>query len=539
MIKSYVTEQNVLVFCQGITLYYWDKPAYKDHKHLLIMNQINIIGEDAGNMCYNTDFMGIHIWISIMEYLLVVINNSLFYNLHHTAISVRSRCHGSNKMIVENSTFEHNLGTHIIGDVLFIQRPLIKLVLSHDSKSILFKHCYFKSNYNDYCVIFITIKALKSCEKKHCVGPLTNVTLVRCQFTKNIGENVLYVEGIRCRCNLFIIGPSHFVNTSILLRSNYVLHTINMVVHLIGPVTLASNSVRSVMRFVSCKLILHKDILIKSNNCKYVITLEYTYIKMMEYTNVTLLKNKHFNKLIETALKLNPLCTFQFVTLKNTPVSLTHYSVNIIDNLYIIKNPLHNIEEKKRCLFPLYHFTPHCQWLPNAAFHNYSPRVVYQQIIKIHGQNLTYHKILCHCLQNGSYNCNVDTFGPVYPGQILQVELCIPCNDGPAVLYPEVSSANLPNSACKIALYTEMNLVYNYSKPVHFTIRCELFLTIASSSHYISEAFYVHLLSCPIGFTLQNGVCNCDPIFSTYTVECYIDDSAIHRSANTWITAHT
>ena len=47
------------------------------------------------------------------------------------------------------------------------------------------------------------------------------------------------------------------------------------------------------------------------------------------------------------------------------------------------------------------------------------------------------------------------------------------------------------------------------------------------------------LLSCPIGFTLQNGVCNCDPIFSTYTVECYIDDSAIKHHANTWITART
>ena len=40
---------NYIVFCQGITLYYEDKPAYQDHKHPLIMNQIKIIGEDAGN----------------------------------------------------------------------------------------------------------------------------------------------------------------------------------------------------------------------------------------------------------------------------------------------------------------------------------------------------------------------------------------------------------------------------------------------------------------------------------------------------------
>ena len=33
----------------------------------------------------------------------------------------------------------------------------------------------------------------------------------------------------------------------------------------------------------------------------------------------------------------------------------------------------------------------------------------------------------------------------------------------------------------------------------------------------------------PVGFTLQNGICNCDPVFSTYTDKCYIDYSAIQR----------
>ena len=47
------------------------------------------------------------------------------------------------------------------------------------------------------------------------------------------------------------------------------------------------------------------------------------------------------------------------------------------------------------------------------------------------------------------------------------------------------------------------------------------------------------MLSCLIGFTLHNGMCDCDPIFSTYTDKCYIDYSSIEHSANTWITAHT
>ena len=42
LIKSDVPQPNYLVFCQGITLYYWHESGYK---HFLIMNQINIIGE--------------------------------------------------------------------------------------------------------------------------------------------------------------------------------------------------------------------------------------------------------------------------------------------------------------------------------------------------------------------------------------------------------------------------------------------------------------------------------------------------------------
>ena len=54
------------MFCQGITLNYWGE-EYKDHKHLLILNQINTTGENAGNKRYNSDPVGIHIVISSIE----------------------------------------------------------------------------------------------------------------------------------------------------------------------------------------------------------------------------------------------------------------------------------------------------------------------------------------------------------------------------------------------------------------------------------------------------------------------------------------
>ena len=542
-IKPDKAQTNFMVFCQGITLIYWNRQSYVEDKHLLIMNQIYI----TSNKCYNNDPIGIQIAIHVIGNLRIIINNSLFYNLDHTAMSINSKSYSNNTMIIENCIFESNGGTYLTDEFLFTVRPLIYIVLLHVTKSIIFKHCSFKRNYNDQHLILIHVTSFG--KTKHCIGPLTNITFIRCQFTKNIGE-LMNFKGVSCKANLFITGPSHFANNAKHTHINRnLLTTSYMIVHIIGPVVISSNCATSILYFKSCDVLLHNNILLKSNNCDQVITLEFSYFKMMEYTNITLFKNKHLNKVIateyDTEYKLYPLCIFQFVTMRNaTTVSPTHYSINIIDNLYVVNELTANIERRKKCSFPYYHFTPHCQWIPNVAFHEYSPRVIYQQVIKSHGQSLIYHEI-CHCPQNGSDNCSVDTLGPVYPGQTLQLELCTPCNDEPSFLYAEVSSIHLPNSTCKVTSQTETKVIHNYSTLVNYTIvseatnTCKLFLATSSYSYYINEAFYVELLSCPIGFTLQSGICDCDPVFSTYTDKCYINYSAIEHSANTWITAYT
>ena len=295
---NYAIENLHFAYCQGITLSYQDKPAYKNYEHILIMNQIYIIGEDTGNI-YSPNPVGIHISITIMENLLIVINNSMFYNLRYTAISIDSRCQGNNTVIIENCTFEQNKGNLNTVD---IPRHLINIALSHHSKSVIFKHCNFKNNHYDYYLISITLYGNQIHQEKHCTGPLTNITFLRCQFTKNSCDELLYIRGrTLCKCNLFIIGPSHFVTTPSALseRRKRVFLIINMVVHLIGPVIMSSNIVMSVMFFDSCEVIFQKDILIKSNICLQVITLYSSFIKLMEYSNLTLLKNKHIKELIQ------------------------------------------------------------------------------------------------------------------------------------------------------------------------------------------------------------------------------------------------
>ena len=541
-IKSDGSEKNLMVFCQGIRLIYWNWQPYPKNNHFLMMNQINI----SSNKCYNSYSVGIHISMLVEGKLMIIIKNSLFYKLDHTALNINSRYHGSNMVISENCTFAQNGGITRIDQYLFSIRPLINIILFHANNSVVFKQCSFTKNFNNHYLIMINVDHIY-----YCFGPLTSISFIRCKFTKNIGE-LINLEASICRVDLFITGPSYFTTNMVHnhLNSDNLITISYANVYIIGSVIMSSNHAISILDFESCDVLVYKHILLKSNNCDQVISLQFTCIKMMEYANITLFKNKYFYKLIEmkynNEYKLYPLCIFQFMTLKNTTAtSPSHYSINLIDNTYIVDfNWVLNVQHDKKCAFPYYHLTPHCQWIPTAAFHNFNPRVVYQEVIKLRGANLTYHKI-CHCSQNKNDDCSVDTLGPVYPGQTLQLQLCTPCSEEISILYAEVNSIHQPNSTCKVASEIKTNFISKHAKLANFTIiseaanTCELFLAASSYSQYINEAFYVKVMSCPVGFTLQNGICNCDPIFSTYTDKCYIDHSAIEHSANTWITAHT
>ena len=90
-----------------------------------------------------------------------------------------------------------------------------------------------------------------------------------------------------------------------------------------------------------------------------------------------------------------------------------------------------------------------------------------------------------------------------------------------------------------------LNTISNYRKLINYTIvsetpfTCKLILTISSyQQQYAYEVFHVNLLPCPVGFTLQDGICDCDFILTKIIVSCNIDQSAIRHPANTWIAAH-
>ena len=527
----------------GISLAYTEQQFLND---ILIMSHIDI--SDRGNKCYHSNCNGIRISVGEMDNLKLIINNSRFYNLARTAINIKSQCSGNNTIIIENCVFNKSI-------VLKTKTFLIDVLISHSGKSIIFINCKFFNNILYTYLLSTVIRPALQCSNrdimKHCTGLLTNISFVRNQFRYNAGGLIMITGS--CNINILIAGPTSFVSISARTYSHAnldLIHISDMVVSVTGPVILSMNTAHNIVLFQQCDVSFSKNIIFKSNRCAQVIELLLTYIKIMEYANISFIDNKYDKELIKSEnvndYKLYPWCIFQFITLRNTiTVPPMHYSINIVDNFYTHR-VISDRRARKNCLiFPFYHFTPHCQWISTGVFNDYTPKEIYQQIVPINNQSFTYHKI-CYCSIDEGRNCSIDVLGPVYPGQTLETHLCTPCHDEISIVYAEVNSILLPNSSCKVATQdNKLTTITNYSKQVNFTIvsesfsTCQLFLTASSYSNKINEAFYVELLPCPIGFTLQNGICDCDPVLFPYTDQCYIDYSAIGRSANTWITAYS
>ena len=543
------------LFCSGIRLQYWDDDQIltaPDHNvHHLLINKLSVTGNRNRSKCYHfKDAYGTGVYVDLTSNTktsTITINNSLFKELYYPAIHVKSKCGSNTNLFIITNCSVHSL--------ISSSKPSIIVELSKYNKYILFKKCTFKNNHGFRSVVSIQIT--KSTSIKCTLIPwaanqshiFSAINLKQCQFNLNEGKLLQIDDSNKDdtqepKIELCIIGPVNITNNKNIPISDNLMLFRRVVVHITGPVLILHNSVgtHSLLVFISSEVIFYDTITFKANNCAQVISLitQGGYIKVMEHTNITFIQNKCKNKLIDVIagdIVFN-FCLFQYMAYnKSSAVVPSNYAINIFNTS--------STQQQIECSFIFYYFTPICKWLPNAALREYDSQTAYNEIIQIDAtRKLNYHKI-CICYNNGSYDCSISILGTLHPGQLLQVALCTPCSDRMVILYTEVHKSLLTNSSCRITDQTEMlNIIRNYSKLINYTIAseapkmCDLYLTLSPDEQQY-EVFYVQLLPCPMGFTLQDGVCDCDPVLPIEFDRCYIEHSTIRCPANTWITAYT
>ena len=314
----------------------------------------------------------------------------------------------------------------------------------------------------------------------------------------------------------------------------------NGILHFNGVTKITSNDVIEIIHSSSSLLHFSNATVFTNNECDQLLTLDCQICSLVfsGHTKLLFSYNKVSNEIIKVSVRYNnpyPYCIFQFYS------PLNNYSD------FTIKILLDSNDFTK--LFEILKLTVHCRWAPGTAFNSIDPLILNSNVIDFNGtsRNQLYtHTTICYCPSSSHYNFSIDQLGPVYPGENLTVDLCLPYNDEKAgILYTETYNDDLPKSACQLGDYNSMKHLFynNQCTTVNFTIvfkqpgavGCELFLTAQPNLYTSYDVFYVHLLPCPLGFTLQHGICDCDPDLRKYIDGCKISSQTVRLFAGVYV----
>ena len=524
------TTSTALKVChRKFFLVFGNAVLYSEHESILV-NKVFVTGHNE--MCCHLAAVEIQMY-QFKYSVSVELRNSQFYNIDRSAL-VFEMFHFSSSLSIKNCTFEHC--NHRWGYLA----QLINGMVSSFGMNVSFEDCDFYNN----AVSALIVLEYSDPDLSHVHS--TNTTFVNCNFIGNVGDVLKmanYAPG-GYKVNINFIENVNIVNNT----GDKILTFVHMAVLLNGTVTISNNYADYyVLQLYFSDITFTKIVKFVSNICSDIMHLKslgLPYIKVTDYTSIAFTDNICTHQVISIEATVNdvfPHCFFQYMTSTNiTGDILRLYAISFNEN-----KPHENTDCYADTLLQ---FLTHCKWLSEAVFSGHDPGYVNQQIIQFNGHQWTHHKRICYCPHDGVYNCTVDVLGPIFPGQMLQVNFCNPEADRDYIVYAETHAVSLPKLACKIAHQSELiNTLRNYSKMLNFTIIsenkvCELFLTehkFVQVEYFSRIGFYVQLSPCPVGFTLQNGKCDCDPFLPPDIDTCYIDLSAITRPANTWITAHT
>ena len=507
----------------------------EDDYDYIVINQVVITGHTK--LCYKGHkSMEIELYKSYGVH--VELWNSHFYNTTQVALYIRME-YTNGSLLVNNCTFRniiHNM------ELLYYT---VNSEISANNVTVKFENCAFYHNVALHLLAFNF-----AFHHGFRVHP-SNVTIENCDFIGNIVDELIGVLVVipNYKANIFFNDVINFAENKAYILMRFT----RMTVIMNGTITVLKNNVtESITVFESCEITFTKTITYLSNICDTVVYISYgiRYIRIMEYANILFINNTYHHLFVSSLearsyVNVFPDCIFQYMALAKNKFNisrlLTLYTINVSGNQQVKEASIFSSTIQ---LNDVYDFLTHCEWLQTAVFNGYSPGYINQQIIQVDGNKWIHRKKICYCPHDEDNDCTVDLLGPTYPGQKLQVYLCIPNAESEVdyILYAETHSTSLPSSACKIAHQTEfVSIIRNHPKLFNFTIisesnLCQLFFTVQP---FVRGAFYVQLLPCPVGFTLQNGMCDCDPFLPPDIDTCYIDLSAIRRPANTWITAHT
>ena len=192
-----------------------------------------------------------------------------------------------------------------------------------------------------------------------------------------------------------------------------------------------------------------------------------------------------------------------------------------------------------------------CHWLENTAFKILNSSFVYKRVLNfdscapatpISRQKST----IYFCNETNQVEYFKEKFKPIFPGQYIPVHLTLLPPYKAVVIYSLnlTTGYKIPHKPCKIQPYqfAWLQLVQQNCTSVSYQVYSNTLETcyVSFNTAYPDDSLYIYYVEfkkCPLGFSINNGSCECDKgLKSTFpNLKCDIQTEKITRAGTNWI----
>ena len=558
-------EKSVNNSLSGIMLFYYDSKDFNIIETVVIIYRFNY---KTYGLCDNS--FALRLIMMHKEYNVTIqVENSSFTGLYNSSalLYYAESCRNANKRSLlrfSGCEIKNNAGNRLISMFLieiYSHSSIFYIVRSNHLCSklaniILFENSDFINNtkmnslinvllkQNEQLNVVVTIRKCNICfnDKLQLINTDSELKLLKAiSYTIKIYDTKILSNSCAVKNRLSLITLTSGIlllrNSVIIDNSNFesIVKLHSSLLQFEGSTIFSGNYARYILWGTEGSYYVHTEfskVYIKNN-----------FVYLMAWTSQTYTKNS------------KQICINQFITTRKKNLdqafkngAMLNFLVKQVNNIYTI--PMYEINFLKN-----ESFKEDCVWLANTAFQTTKSRDVLREVFNIgrtHANKTDIGKIpssICPCSNADDYNCSNHEIGSTYSGQKLTIKLIIPeiGNTKSQGKYTTVMATTYDKSkvGCDIINAYEIsqtNLNHQCNE-YNYTIwyggnssECELYLGIED----IPEIFYVKLLPCPVGFSLQESKkgCYCDQVLYTQLIKitsCNIEDGTVHRPANSWI----
>ena len=570
---SSFTNTTVLVLCEnsssssvsGIMLYYSDdRKKFNTSDAVVTIQQYNY---RTCGLCNNS--FALRIIVMQKEYDVIIhVNDTNFTSLFHSSalLYYAESCRNANKRSLLNffnCKMNKNKGNEFIsmfiieiqshGNIFNVTKS--NHFCSKVGSYISFRNCDFLNNTKMNSLIHILLKHNEQ----------LNV-LIEVRNSNMCFNNDLQLVNTDSELKL-LKALSHTIimnGTKIQSNSCVTKNRISLIALTSGIIELENSIISDNSNFENI-IKLHSSLLqyvgvtiFSGNHARFIIRgTEGTYFVHAEFSTVHIINNFIYSvssTSISHTENSQRICAHQFITKQNNDLddkfkngAKLNFTVELNNTYTASKYEINFLQNES------YHDS--CVWLANTAFQNSKSTNVFKKVFNIDRKYANKANIgrvpssVCPCSSTEVYNCSKHEIGAIYSGQKLTIKL----------IFPVIGSINTKNQYT-----TMMAKTYNYSKQgchivnadeisqtrtaheckeYNYTIwydgdspECELYL----GTETVPETFYVNLIPCPAGFSLQKSKrgCYCDQTLNTDLIKitsCNLEDGTVERPANSWI----